>query len=181
MPVVTTTVEVHDNLTGTTHKIPAYHLWYNQQGNIALAAAVTFFILFPMPETLLRKTGMARSDYDIINLSLEHELKWKWLAERLCRRLVDNRNHRRGGYPEIGRTALYKRFPGMRWTRHTVNTRRKLGLSPGMRINKWIMLPSGSVIATGISFYSCFFPGSGLNFSPESCTSVACRMRIRPA
>ncbi|EKH1318263.1 DNA-binding protein, partial [Escherichia coli] len=26
MPVVTTTVEVHDNLTGTTHKIPAYHL-----------------------------------------------------------------------------------------------------------------------------------------------------------
>ncbi|HDD9741794.1 TPA: DNA-binding protein, partial [Escherichia coli] len=24
--VVTTTVEVHDNLTGTTHKIPAYHL-----------------------------------------------------------------------------------------------------------------------------------------------------------
>ncbi|EFA3684234.1 DNA-binding protein, partial [Escherichia coli] len=22
----TTTVEVHDNLTGTTHKIPAYHL-----------------------------------------------------------------------------------------------------------------------------------------------------------
>ncbi|MDU5940466.1 MAG: hypothetical protein E6Z00_22600, partial [Escherichia coli] len=26
MPVVTTTVEVHDNLTGTTRKIPAYHL-----------------------------------------------------------------------------------------------------------------------------------------------------------
>lgn len=27
---------------------------------------------------------MARSDYDIINLSLEHELN-EWLAERLCR------------------------------------------------------------------------------------------------
>ncbi|EOR8358200.1 DNA-binding protein [Escherichia coli] len=26
MPVVTTTVEVHDNLTGTTRKVPAYHL-----------------------------------------------------------------------------------------------------------------------------------------------------------
>ncbi|ELX1812438.1 DNA-binding protein, partial [Escherichia coli] len=25
-PVVTTTVEVHDNLTGTTRKVPAYHL-----------------------------------------------------------------------------------------------------------------------------------------------------------
>ncbi|EIH0137618.1 DNA-binding protein, partial [Escherichia coli] len=24
--VVTTTVEVHDNLTGTTRKVPAYHL-----------------------------------------------------------------------------------------------------------------------------------------------------------
>ncbi|END1553008.1 DNA-binding protein, partial [Escherichia coli] len=26
MPVVTTTAEVHDNLTGTTRKVPAYHL-----------------------------------------------------------------------------------------------------------------------------------------------------------
>ncbi|EFN6235515.1 hypothetical protein FVI09_24010 [Escherichia coli] len=26
MPVVTTTVEVHDNLTGTTRKVSAYHL-----------------------------------------------------------------------------------------------------------------------------------------------------------
>ncbi|EPW1748566.1 DNA-binding protein, partial [Escherichia coli] len=26
MPVVTTTMEVHDNLTGTTRKVPAYHL-----------------------------------------------------------------------------------------------------------------------------------------------------------
>ncbi|EOT8332665.1 DNA-binding protein, partial [Escherichia coli] len=26
MPVVTTTAEVHDNLTGTTRKVPVYHL-----------------------------------------------------------------------------------------------------------------------------------------------------------
>ncbi|EJH1686302.1 DNA-binding protein, partial [Escherichia coli] len=26
MPVVTTNVEVHDNLTGTTRKVPTYHL-----------------------------------------------------------------------------------------------------------------------------------------------------------
>ncbi|HBN7151556.1 TPA: hypothetical protein L3392_002020 [Escherichia coli] len=34
---------------------------------------------------------MARSDYDIINLSLEHELN-EWLAERDYAGLVDNRN-----------------------------------------------------------------------------------------
>ena len=34
---------------------------------------------------------MARSDYDIINLSLEHELN-EWLAERGYAGLVDNRN-----------------------------------------------------------------------------------------
>ncbi|MFP1453445.1 hypothetical protein ACLB1N_30075 [Escherichia coli] len=33
---------------------------------------------------------MARSDYDIINLSLKHELN-EWLTERLCD-LADNRN-----------------------------------------------------------------------------------------
>ncbi|WP_126680352.1 hypothetical protein [Escherichia coli] len=34
---------------------------------------------------------MARSDYDIINLSLEHELN-EWLAERGYAGLADNRN-----------------------------------------------------------------------------------------
>ena len=34
---------------------------------------------------------MARSDYDIINLSLEHELN-EWLAERVYAGLADNRN-----------------------------------------------------------------------------------------
>ena len=38
-----------------------------------------------------KETGMARSDYDIINLSLEHELN-EWLAERGYAGLVDNRN-----------------------------------------------------------------------------------------
>ncbi len=54
MPVVTTTVEVHDNLTGTTRKVPAYHiLRYNHQGNIALAAAVRHSLYFiPVPENM---------------------------------------------------------------------------------------------------------------------------------
>lgn len=34
---------------------------------------------------------MVRSDYDIINLSLEHELN-EWLAERGYAGLADNRN-----------------------------------------------------------------------------------------
>ncbi len=38
-----------------------------------------------------KETGMARSDYDIINLSLEHELN-EWLAERGYAGLADNRN-----------------------------------------------------------------------------------------
>lgn len=48
MPVVTTTVEVHDNLTGTTRKVPAYHLWYNHQGEYCSgSSSTTFFILYP--------------------------------------------------------------------------------------------------------------------------------------
>lgn len=53
---------------------------------------------------------MARSDYDIINLSLEHELN-EWLAERGYAGLADNRNRLgRGGYPEIAGQLLYQRF-----------------------------------------------------------------------
>ncbi len=37
---------------------------------------------------------MARSDYDIINLSLEHELN-EWLAERGYAGLADNRKRQR--------------------------------------------------------------------------------------
>ena len=42
-----------------------------------------------------------------------------------------------------------------------------LGLSPGMRINKWIMLPSGSVIAGRDFVLFCFFPGVGFEFSQK--------------
>lgn len=53
---------------------------------------------------------MARSDYDIINLSLEHELN-EWLAERGYAGLVDNRNRPgRSCYPQIAGQLLYKRF-----------------------------------------------------------------------
>lgn len=54
---------------------------------------------------------MARSDYDIINLSLEHELN-EWLAERGYAGLVDNRNRGRSCYPQIAGQLLYKRFRG---------------------------------------------------------------------
>ncbi|EPE0186112.1 TPA: hypothetical protein ACYZ9P_004561, partial [Escherichia coli] len=38
-----------------------------------------------------KETGMARSDYEIINLSLKHELN-EWLTERGYAGLADNRN-----------------------------------------------------------------------------------------
>ncbi|WP_234409613.1 hypothetical protein, partial [Vibrio parahaemolyticus] len=47
--------------------------------------------LFPSLKMCAKETGMARSDYDIINLSLEHELN-EWLAERGYAGLADNRN-----------------------------------------------------------------------------------------
>ena len=39
------------------------------------------YTLSPCLKTCAKETGMARSDYDIINLSLEHELN-EWLAEK---------------------------------------------------------------------------------------------------
>lgn len=53
MPVVTTTVEVHDNLTGTTRKIPHTISDTTIRGNIALAAAVRHSLYFiPVPENM---------------------------------------------------------------------------------------------------------------------------------
>ncbi|BDB51069.1 hypothetical protein R5G_45150 [Escherichia coli] len=55
---------------------------------------------------------MARSDYDIINLSLEHELN-EWLAERGYAGQAGNRNQAgRGGYLQIAGQLLYERFLG---------------------------------------------------------------------
>ncbi|GJH64786.1 hypothetical protein ECZC04_53460 [Escherichia coli] len=54
---------------------------------------------------------MARSDYDIINLSLEHELN-EWLAERGYADWWITEPPGRGGYPEIAGQLLYKRFLG---------------------------------------------------------------------
>lgn len=52
---------------------------------------------------------MARSDYDIINLSLEHELN-EWLAERGYAGLADWQRW----LPGNCRTAFISTFPGMR-------------------------------------------------------------------
>lgn len=68
------------------------------------------YTLSPCLKTCAKETGMARSDYDIINLSLEHELN-EWLAERGYAGLVDNRN-RLACYPQIAGQLLYKRFQG---------------------------------------------------------------------
>lgn len=54
---------------------------------------------------------MARSDYDIINLSLEHELN-EWLAERGYAGLVDNRNRPQRWLPGNCRTAFISTFLG---------------------------------------------------------------------
>ena len=63
---------------------------------------------------------MARSDYDIINLSLEHELN-EWLAERGYAGLADNRNRlvevvtcklQDSFYMQIAGQLLYERFLG---------------------------------------------------------------------
>ncbi|ABJ03657.1 conserved hypothetical protein [Escherichia coli APEC O1] len=52
------------------------------------------------------------------------------------------------------------------------------GLSPGMRINKWIMLPSGSVIAGRDFVLFCFFPGVGFEFSQKVVHRSHTGMRI---
>ncbi|NJZ74388.1 hypothetical protein GTJ93_15890 [Escherichia coli] len=49
------------------------------------------YTLSPCLKTCTRETGMARSEYDFINLSLEHELN-EWLAERGYAVLAYNRN-----------------------------------------------------------------------------------------
>ncbi len=56
------------------------------------------YTLSPCLKTCAKETGMARSDYDIVNLSLEHELN-EWLAEVVTRKLQD---------------SFYITFPGMR-------------------------------------------------------------------
>lgn len=53
---------------------------------------------------------MARSDYDIINLSLEHELN-EWLAERGYTGLADNRDRWQRWLPANCRTAFISTFP----------------------------------------------------------------------
>ncbi len=74
MPVVTTTVEVHDNLTEQPTKYRHTISDTTSRGEYSLAAAVRHSLYFiPMPENMCKETGMARSDYDIINLSLEHD------------------------------------------------------------------------------------------------------------
>lgn len=107
---------------------------------------------------------MARSDYDIINLSLEHELN-EWLAERGYAGLAYNRNR----VVEVVTRKLQDSFYiNVSWdalnTAYNEHRSGFQGLSPGMRINKWIMLPSGSVIAGRDFVLFCFFLGSGLNF-----------------
>ena len=52
------------------------------------------------------------------------------------------------------------------------------GLSPGMRIKKRIMLPSGSVIAGRDFVLFCFFPGFGFEFSQEVVHRPHAGMRI---
>ena len=56
---------------------------------------------------------MARSDYDIINLSLEHELN-EWLAERGYAGLADNRNRLAEVVTRKLQDSFYMNFPGMR-------------------------------------------------------------------
>ncbi len=67
---------------------------------------------------------MARSDYDIINLSLEHELN-EWLAERGYAGLADNRNRLAEVVTRKLQDSFYINvFSGCAEPRHTVNTRR---------------------------------------------------------
>ncbi len=55
---------------------------------------------------------MARSDYEIINLSLKHELN-EWLTERGYAGQADNQKPPgRSGYPQIAGQLLYKRLLG---------------------------------------------------------------------
>lgn len=56
---------------------------------------------------------MARSDYDIINLSLEHELN-EWLAERGYAGLVDNRNRPAEVVTRKLQDSFYINVSGMR-------------------------------------------------------------------
>ena len=56
---------------------------------------------------------MARSDYDIINLSLKHELN-EWLTERGYAGLADNRNRLAEVVTRKLQDSFYMNFPGMR-------------------------------------------------------------------
>ncbi len=70
----------------------------------------------------------------------------------------------RGGYPEIAGQLLYKRFLGCLNTAYSEHPEWFSGLVSGDEINKWIMLPSGSVIAGRDFVYSVSSRGAGLNF-----------------
>ncbi len=79
---------------------------------------------------------MARSDYDIINLSLEHELN-EWLAERGYAGLVDNRNRLAEVVTRKLQDSFYINVSWDALNTASVNTRSGFqGLSPGMRINR---------------------------------------------
>ena len=79
--VVTTTVEVRDNLTGTALRKYRRTISDTTIRGILLwqAASTTFFILYPVPENVVTKeTGMRNPVTILSNLSLEHELN-EWL------------------------------------------------------------------------------------------------------
>lgn len=106
---------------------------------------------------------MERSDYDFITLSPEHELN-EWLVERGYASQEDNRNRLAETVTHKLQDSLYVNV-----SRDAVNTRRGFQiLSPGIRINRRIILPSGSVIACRDFVLFCFFLGLSFEFPKYS-------------